>query len=228
MRPYLDPRDHAFAHGPTFLRPASIEAAREAFDRPEDGERLWSVFEQFHRAAEIGEGLRLGLDARLIATAGGGSVRIGKDCVIRGVIRCDGAGEVELGELVYLGDGVIVSSRTSVSIGAGTLVAHGVQIFDNDTHPTDAVERSAHYLSILKLGPARDFAIPAAPVRIGAHCWIGFNAAVMKGATIGDEAIVAAGAVVTKDAPAGAVVAGNPARVIKRAGGGWLGGPRRR
>jgi len=52
------------------------------------------------------------------------------------------------------------------------------------------------------------------PVKIGDYCFIGFNATVLKGVTIGDEAIVGAGAVVTKDVPPRCVVAGNPARVV--------------
>ncbi|MBY5377327.1 hypothetical protein HFN07_28555 [Rhizobium leguminosarum] len=54
-----------------------------------------------------------------------------------------------------------------------------------------------------------------APIRIGNHVWIGMRAVILKGVTIGDGAVVAAGAIVTKDVPPGAVVAGNPAKVVK-------------
>lgn len=60
-----------------------------------------------------------------------------------------------------------------------------------------------------------------APIRIGNHVWIGMRAVILKGVTIGDGAVVAAGAIVTKDVPAGAVVAGNPARVVKE-GAQWI------
>jgi acetyltransferase-like isoleucine patch superfamily enzyme len=218
MRPYLDPRDHAFANGPVFTRPPSREAARAVFDRPEDGERLWEVFEAFERVGEAGEGLRLGLEARLVAPPGERRIKLGRDCVIRGIIRCEGDGRVEVGDLVYLGDGVIISARTKIEIGDGTLLAHGAQVFDNDTHPLDAAERQAHFRTILKLEPARAFDIPSRPVRIGRGCWIGFGAAVMKGVSLGDGAIVAAGAVATTDVPPNAIVAGNPARVVRRPG----------
>lgn len=56
---------------------------------------------------------------------------------------------------------------------------------------------------------------PDAPVTIGEHVWIGSRSIVMKGVTIGDGAIVAAGSVVTKDVPAGALVAGVPAQVVR-------------
>ena len=222
MRPYLDPDDHAFANGPVFARPASIEAARALFDRPEDGDRLWAVFEAFGRGAQAGEGLRLGLAARLVTPAGERPATLGRDCAIRGVIRCEGAGRVEIGERVYVGDGVIISARTMIAIGDGTLLAHGVQIFDNDTHPLDAGEREAHFRSILKLEKPRAFDIPSRPIRIGRGCWVGFGAAVMKGVSLGDGAGGHDRAVVTSDVPAGGVVAGNPARPVRRSGLGAL------
>ncbi len=218
MRPYIDPRDHAFANGPVFVRPASLDAARALFDRSEDGDLLWSLFAAFDAGAEAEEGLRLGLQARLLTPEGERRVKIGRDCVIRGIIRCEGDGRAIIGDLVYIGDEVIISARSKVEIGDGALLAHRAQVFDNDTHPTDAAERQAHYRSILKLGPRRDFAIPSAPVRIGARAWIGFGAAVMKGVTVGDEAIVAAGSVVTRNVAPGSTVAGVPARPVGRRG----------
>ena len=219
-RPYLDPFDHAFANGPVFARPVDAAAARALFDRREDGDRLMAVFEAFDRGAELGEGVRLGLQARLLTPDGERRVRIGANAVIRGVIRCEGEGRCEIGPEVYVGDGVIISSRTTVEVGEGTLLAHGVQLFDNDTHPLDAAERRAHFRSMLKLGPRRDFAIGSRPVSIGRDCWLGFGAAVMKGVAIADEAIVAAGAVVTSDVRPRTIVAGNPAREVRTLGDG--------
>ncbi len=219
MRPYLDPRDHAFANGPVFVRPASAAEARALFDRPEDGDRLMVLFEAFDRGAEAGEGLRLGLGARLLTPDGQRRVRIGRNCAIRGIIRCEADGEAVIGDEVYVGDGVIISVRTRVEIGDQTLIAHGAQVFDNDTHPLDPDERAAHFRAILKIGPRRDFAIGAAPVTIGPRAWLGFSSAVMKGVSVGEGAIVAAGAVVTSDVAPGAVVAGNPARPVRRKSG---------
>jgi acetyltransferase-like isoleucine patch superfamily enzyme len=214
-RPYLDPRDHAFANGPVFARPADAAAARALFDRPEDGDRLMQVFEAFDRGAELGAGVRLGIEARLLTPNGERRVRIGANCVIRGVIRCEGEGRCEIGQEVYVGDGAIVSAWSQVEVGEGTLIAHGAQVFDNDTHPVDAAERRAHFRAILKLGPRREFAVAASPVRIGRDCWLGFGSAVMKGVSIGDEAIAAAGAMVVSDVRARTIVAGNPAREVR-------------
>ena len=219
-RPYLDPRDHAFANGPVFARPADGAAAQALFDRPEDGERLMQVFEAFDRGAELGEGVRLGLGARLLTPDAERRAKIGANAVVRGIIRCEGEGRCEIGAETYVGDHVIISVLTSVQIGEGTLLAHGAQVFDNDTHPIDAAERRAHFRSILKLGPRRAFPVGAQPVRIGRDCWLGLGAAVMKGVTVGDEAILAAGALATTNVRSRTIVAGNPAREVRALDGG--------
>ena len=82
------------------------------------------------------------------------------------------------------------------------LIASGVQILAAD-HPRDAATRRAG----LELGR---------PVHIGCNVWIGAGALVLPGVCIGDNAIVGAGSVVTRDVPAGATVAGNPARQLKQ------------
>lgn len=64
-------------------------------------------------------------------------------------------------------------------------------------------------------GHSEIYASEPRPIHIGNHVWIGMNATIMKGVTIGDNAIVGAGAIVTKDVPANAIVAGVPAKIIK-------------
>jgi acetyltransferase-like isoleucine patch superfamily enzyme len=214
-RPYISGADHAFANGPVFTRPESRAAAAAVVGSVEDGALLWSVFETFERHAELGARVRLSLRARLVANSSEKVARIGSDCAIRGIIRCEPQGCFVAGDMVYIGDDVIISAREHIEIASLTLIAHGVQIFDNDTHPTDAGGREAHFRAILDGLPPGGYQIATAPVRIGRRCWVGFNSTIMKGVTIGDEAIVAAGSVVIKDVPSGAVVAGNPARIVR-------------
>ena len=99
-----------------------------------------------------------------------------------------------------LGTRILVAE--SVTIGEGCTFSWDVQVLDNDFHAmvVDGVEQPS-----------------SAPVVIGDRVWVGTRAVVLKGVTIGDGAVVAAGAVVTKDVPAGAVVAGVPAKVVGRA-----------
>jgi acetyltransferase-like isoleucine patch superfamily enzyme len=142
-------------------------------------------------------------------------VTIGGDTALRALIRVEAQGRLTIGHSVYLGDGTVISVMDAVSIGDGTLVAHGVQIFDNDSHPVDAADRMADFRKKLGHKLARPIHIGRAPIQIGRRCWLGMNSIVTKGVTIGDDTIVAAGSVVTKDLPAGVLAAGNPARVVK-------------
>jgi acetyltransferase-like isoleucine patch superfamily enzyme len=212
---YLTPYDHAFASGPVFARPASVAASRANFDRAEDGDLLWRIFEAFEAFAVSGERLRLGLKARIVSKNRDKMVRIGSDCAIRGTIRCEPGGRVTIGDTVYVGDDVIISAQANIAIGDVTLIAHGVHIFDNDSHPTDPVQREAHFKAILGVATSGEYKVASRPVTIGRRCWIGFNSAIMKGVTIGDEAIVASNSVVIADVPPKTLVAGNPAKPVK-------------
>ena len=97
----------------------------------------------------------------------------------------------------YINNGLRLSCHAAIDIGHGVAFAENVTIRDSDNHRTSAT------------------ADPRAPVRIGDRVWIGTNATVLKGVTIGDGAIVAAGAVVNRDVPPRCLVAGVPARVKK-------------
>ncbi len=172
------------------------------------------IWRQFSSNALVGNKVRLGAGARLINRHGREFTQIGDECVVRGILRIEAAGRLAIGKFVYVGDQTIISAGQSVTIGDSTLVGHGAQIFDNDSHPTDAAQRTAHFRKMLGHTTNMPIEIKSAPVDIGARCWIGMNTLIMKGVTIGDEAIVAAGSVVTHDVPAGAVAAGNPARIL--------------
>jgi acetyltransferase-like isoleucine patch superfamily enzyme len=117
-------------------------------------------------------------------------------------IRCH-EGEVRIGDKTVLGQECTISAYQHVSIGEQCVVADRVMLIDFD-HNVAEVERPIRVQGIYK----RD-------VRVGNNVWIGFAAQILRGVTVGDNAIVGAGAVVTKDVPANAVVAGVPARVIR-------------
>ena len=135
--------------------------------------------------------------------------------MIRGILRVESQGRLSIGEEVYVGDNVIISVAAAVMIGRSSFLAHGVQVFDNDTHPISRTERQHHLNRIIGGRLYEPYTIPSAPVHIGQQCWIGMNSLVMKGVTIGDGSIIAAGSVVVKDVEPGMIVGGNPARPIK-------------
>lgn len=93
--------------------------------------------------------------------------------------------------------GCSIVSDTEVFIGDNTMFGANVIVGDRDDHP-------------------EIYASESKPVHIGSHVWIGMNATIMKGVTIGDNAIIAAGALVTKDVPVGEIWGGVPARFLKK------------
>ena len=212
---WLRPVDHAFANGPVFARPSGLRAAFAATRSWRGARLLRDVWSRFDTSARIEEGVRLSLTARLINLDSADRVELGADAVVRGILRNERGGRIKVGSRVYIGDGTILSAAEEISIGAATLLAHGVQVFDNDSHPIDAGERARHFRMILGLEPPGPVKIGTAPVRIGERCWIGMQSLIMKGVSIGDEAIVAAGSIVAEDIPARVLAGGNPARVIK-------------
>ena len=109
-------------------------------------------------------------------------------------------GRIEIGDYVLLSPGTRISACDEIIIGDSVMFANGAYITDSDWH--GIYDRTA-----------RDEAIK--PVHIGNNAWIGDHATVLKGVTIGENSIVAARAVVTKDVPPNVVVAGNPAKVVK-------------
>lgn len=123
---------------------------------------------------------------------------LGRDSVIRAPFYCD------YGSHIYLGDGVFINFNSvfldtmPIRIGDGTQIGPNVQFYAAD-HPRDPGIRK----SGLESGK---------PIAVGKNVWIGGGAILLPGITIGDDAIVGAGSVVTRDVAAGATVVGNPAR----------------
>lgn len=106
---------------------------------------------------------------------------------------------ITIGKDVFINSGCHFQDQGGIEIGDGSLIGHNVVLatINHDLDPKN--NRKNHY----------------APIQIGKHVWIGSNATVLAGVTIGDWSVVAAGAVVTKDVPPYTVVGGVPAKVLK-------------
>lgn len=111
------------------------------------------------------------------------------------------SGRVCIGDYVLISPGVRISACDEIVIGDGVMIANGAYITDSDWH--SLYDRTAQ--------DPREL-----PIHIGNNAWIGDHATVLKGVTIGENSVVAAGAVVTRDVPPNVVVAGNPAQVVKQ------------
>lgn len=106
---------------------------------------------------------------------------------------------ITIGNDVFINSGCHFQDQGGITIGDGSLIGHNVVLatINHDLNPENG--RKNHY----------------APIHIGAHVWIGSNATILPGVSVGDWAVVGAGAVVTKDVPPFTVVGGVPARILK-------------
>jgi acetyltransferase-like isoleucine patch superfamily enzyme len=124
-------------------------------------------------------------------------------------------GKIIFEENVKIGYGSIVACITTIRIGKGTAIAHNVVIIDNNNHPTHPEDRKIMYNSHWD-SPLRNWNYSAsAPIVIGENVWVGTGARLHKGITVGNNSIIAANAMVTKNVPPNCIVAGNPAKVVK-------------
>lgn len=123
---------------------------------------------------------------------------VGEEALIRPPFFCDYGYNISLGAGVFLNFNCIILDVEPVIIGEGTAIGPSVQILASD-HPRDPRLRQQK----VRFGR---------PVTIGSNVWIGGGAIILPGVSIGDDAIVGAGSIVTRDVPPGVTVVGNPAR----------------
>ncbi|BCJ89897.1 nodulation protein [Terrihabitans soli] len=126
--------------------------------------------------------------------------KTGHGTTVRSPVYVDYGSNIRLGKGVFLNFGCVLLDVGVIEIGDETQIGPNVQILTAD-HPRDPRERETG----IEWGK---------PVKIGRNVWIGGGAIILPGITVGDDAIIGAGAVVTRDVPEGATVAGNPARVL--------------
>jgi acetyltransferase-like isoleucine patch superfamily enzyme len=156
--------------------------------------------------------------ARIYNLSGGSErIRIGNRSIVQGeLMTLAHGGQIKVGDWCYIGKGSRLWSGASIDIGDRVLIAHGVDIFDTLTHPLDAAGRHRQFQAIYLKGHPTDLDLDDRPVRIGDDAWIGAGAFVLRGIQIGAGAIVAARSVVSRNVEPYTVVAGNPAKEIRR------------
>ncbi len=144
-------------------------------------------------------------------------LRIGERCYVGGeILVLSRDANVSIGDYCSIGIDTKIWSQLSIRIGNYVLIAHRVDIIDSNSHSLDWRDRREDARDVFERGVALDVTrVPAAPIVIEDDVWIGAKSIILKGVHIGRGAIVAAGAVVTRDVPSFTLVAGNPARVIK-------------
>ena len=144
-----------------------------------------------------------------------GKIQIGKYTHIRGNLQTLGhGGEIIIGDYSYVGPNTSIWSGLKIWIGNRVLIGPNVCIFDTDIHPLDSNDRHRQFVDIITVGQPSWVNLRDKEVIIEDDVWIGTNAIICSGVTIGQGAVVAAGSVVTKDVEPYSVVAGIPARKV--------------
>lgn len=178
---------------------------------------LFKLYMKWNRT-DYGKNLKL-KGIPFIYNTSGSKITIGNDCTIKSsflsnlvglysrtiiVTRVKGA-EIYIGDRVGI-SGATIYARKGIIIGDDTNIGGNVKILDNDFHPIDPEARRADIKE----------EIGTKPIKIGNNCFIGCNALLLKGTELGDNCVVGAGAVVSGIFGDNCVLAGNPARVIRK------------
>jgi acetyltransferase-like isoleucine patch superfamily enzyme len=168
-----------------------------------------------------------GLVAWRWTVGSGGRRRIGDGFLCNGRLRLQGPGRISIGNgvnawareeanvLVTFSPDAVISIGDNVRLnGAGLQCGAAITVGDDCILGScTIVDTDHHSVEVDRRRPGA--VVQSGPVVIGRNVWVAGAAAVLKGVTIGDDSVVGYGAVVTADVPAGVVVAGNPARVVR-------------
>lgn len=176
-------------------------------------------FKVVMKTTKVKYGKNLKLQGIPVIFNSGGSLTIGNNCTIKSsflsnlvglysrtiIVTRTSEAHIDIGNNVGI-SGATIYARKGITIGDNTLIGGNVKILDNDFHPIDVEARLADDKR----------AIATREIVIGKNCFIGCNAIILKGTVLGDNCVVGAGAVVAGKYQDNCVIAGNPARVIKK------------
>ena len=171
----------------------------------------------FNKNAIIGANTKFGPQCSCINRSGKkGNIVIGKNSYLMGKLYVEDDGKIEIENNFYLGSNSFIGAIESIKIGKCVIISNDVKIYDNNNHPTSPEAREYMSMNGYSNDNWRWKHAARAPVVIEDNVWIGQYATILKGVTIGKGAIVATRAVVTKNVPPYTIVAGNPAKVVKK------------
>lgn len=154
------------------------------------------------------------LDISRVQLKSGCSVVIDEDTQVDGLLLFERENaSISIGKRVFMNGSLLAAQK--IDIGDDVLIAWGVTIVDHNSHSISFSKRSEDVIN-WRVGKKDWTHVKIAPVKISNRAWIGFNSIILKGVTIGEGAVIGAGSVVTKDVPDWTVVAGNPARMIRK------------
>jgi maltose O-acetyltransferase len=160
----------------------------------EEQARAATLLERFNQTGVDDAAERRGLLLGLLGQLGEGSE-------IKPPLRCDYGYRIRVGARTFVNYGLVALDVASIEIGDDVQIGPNVQLL-TPTHPVEPDARRAKWEA-------------AEPIAIEGNVWLGGGVIVLPGVTIGENTVVGAGSIVTKDLPPNVVAAGNPARVVR-------------
>lgn len=169
-------------------------------DDPElaaDALRAAQLADRYNAVPAAEQSVRDGLLKELLGS-------VAENVVVRPPLRADYGYQTSVGPRTFANWGLILADVARVTIGADVQIGPNVQLL-TPTHPVEPAPRRAKWEA-------------AEPITLGDNVWLGGGVIVCPGVTIGEDTVVGAGAVVTRDLPSGVLAVGNPARVVRELG----------
>ncbi|MGI8758031.1 MAG: sugar O-acetyltransferase [Acidimicrobiales bacterium] len=161
----------------------------------EENLRALRLMEEYNRSPAAGAAERRRILNELLGA-------FGADSEVRPPLYCDYGNHLRIGARTFANFGLVALDVAPITIGDDVQIGPNVQLL-TPTHPVDAEPRRAKWEA-------------ARPITVSDNVWLGGGVIVLPGVSIGENTVVGAGAVVTKDLPGDVVAVGNPARIIRR------------
>ena len=193
-----------------FLSDSQIELIFKRYDE--------ITINNFREKLDIPTSSSLSKNAKIYNHRNKKNIFVGENTVIEGeLLIFPFDGEIKIGDNSYVGYNTRVWSGESIIIGNNVLISHNVNIIDSNSHELNHLLRSKGFENTRKFGlPKSKGEVITKSIIIEDYAWISFDSIILKGVKIGEGAIIAAGSVVTKDVEPFTLVAGNPAKFIKK------------
>ena len=160
----------------------------------EESRRAMRLTEEYNRSPPDDTAARQDILHQLLGAFGAGSE-------VRPPLYCDYGYQLHIGARTFVNFGLVALDVASITIGDDVQIGPNVQLL-TPLHPVEAEPRRAKWEA-------------ARPITIGDNVWLGGGVIVLPGVSIGENTVVGAGAVVTRDLPGDVVAVGNPARVVR-------------
>jgi acetyltransferase-like isoleucine patch superfamily enzyme len=173
---------------------------------------IWKIIAML-RGFKAGSGTRISWQTLIHKPRG--RLEIGDNCIISCRFSFDRPdASILIGDRCFIGASHFVSADC-IQVEDDVVISWGVTVVDHNSHAIHSSDRLADVANHAR-GEKDWSSVTRAKVVLERGCWIGFNAIILKGVTIGKGAVIAAGSVVTKDVPANTIFGGNPAKLIRK------------